>query len=134
MVRINEVTSNNPDYVELINIGSTDADISGWVITDDTPDTASHRFTIPDGTIIPAGMILALHSGSGAGQVALPGLGSPMDEVRLYTPNRALLVDMYAWTAAPSGGYSRCPDGTGAFVDRPLTDNAVNNCPATLDP
>ena len=27
------------------------------------------------------------------------------------------------------GGYSRCPNGTGAFMDRPLTDNATNNCP-----
>jgi len=130
------VTSNNPDYIELINIGSTDVDISGWVITDDTPEMASHRYTIPNGTHIPAGMLLGLPTTQ-----FMVGLGNPSDKVQIFTPatgdaGTGELVDMFGWTVAPStgGGYSRCPDGTGTFVDRPLTSGtnsagALNNCP-----
>jgi hypothetical protein len=52
-VVINEVESNgdavNGDWIELYNTGSTQADLSGAILTDSDP---THQFVIPDGTFL----------------------------------------------------------------------------------
>src|SRR5690606_24621719 len=48
---INEVNSQGDDFVELLNVGASDVDVSGWVITDSDP---THVFTFPSGTVIPS--------------------------------------------------------------------------------
>jgi hypothetical protein len=120
---INEVESNpDPDYVELYNRGSAPVDISGWIIRD---NNNGNTFTIPASTTLNAGAYIAFDNlGFGLG-------GS--DQARLF--NGTTLIDSYAWTGhAPdvdggSIGFSRCPNGTGDFAERPLTKGAANNCP-----
>lgn len=57
------------EWVELTNVGSTPADISGWVFTDSQgPAISEGLFVIPAGTVIPPGGFLVLaHSASAAG-------------------------------------------------------------------
>jgi hypothetical protein len=63
------------------------------------------------------------------------GLNNPNDSVILFAADGTTMIDMFTWTVAPSTGnsYSRCPEGTGAFADRLLTDDARNNCPAAFE-
>lgn len=129
-VRINEVESNGGtpgDWVELINKGAADAAIGGWVVKDND-DT--HIYTIPAGSIVTAGGYyvvdtdLASHPGNF-------GLGAA-DSARLFTPNAAMLVDAYSWTAHATVTYGRCPNGSGTFVDTVAsTKGAANTCPST---
>jgi hypothetical protein len=136
-VVINEVDSNPVDFIELHNLSATAVDIGGWSLTDNDPTAAMHRFTFPSGTMIAAGGYLAVNgvNGGDGGAADFPfGLGSA-DSAILYGPAPALdVVDMFSWTvnasdAVTPSGYSRCPDGTGAFVARPLTEGLANNCP-----
>jgi hypothetical protein len=58
-VVVNEVltrSSTAPDAVELCNVGETPADISGWLLSNDTSVPA--KFRIPPGTVIPPGEFL----------------------------------------------------------------------------
>jgi hypothetical protein len=54
---VNEVMANSPtplvDTIELYNPTASDADISGWFITDD--DSTPQKYKIPNGTILPQG-------------------------------------------------------------------------------
>ena len=54
-VVINEIDCET-DWVELVNTSATEADISGWLLTDDPfdrdPLRADHRYVFPDGTAI----------------------------------------------------------------------------------
>ena len=121
IVRINEVESSGGtpgDWAELVNIGTVSVDISGYVIKDDN-DT--HIFTIPTGTVIAAGAVLAFDT-----EVAY-GFGAP-DAARLFNPGGTLL-DSYAWTSHASTSYGRCPNGTGAFTTTTsVTKGAANDC------
>lgn len=52
----------NGEYVDLTNQGSVDLDLSGWTIRD---ESASHRFSVPDGFSLVAGATVRLHTGCG---------------------------------------------------------------------
>lgn len=79
---INEVNSSGTDWVELANTADTDADISGYEFRDNK-DKKSHRYRIPDGTIIPAHGFLVFNK--------FPiGLGNP-DCVRLFDTTGKLI-------------------------------------------
>jgi hypothetical protein len=121
-VRINEVESSGGspgDWVELVNTGTTAADVSQWVVKDDDD---SHAYTIAKNTSIAAGGYLALDVESSF------GLGSS-DSARLFTSGGSL-VDSYSWTGHASTTYGRCPDGTGAFTTTTApTKGAPNACP-----
>ena len=60
-VRINEVQSNSsvgaPDFVELVNAGASDVDVSGWILRD-SDDANAH--VVPAGTILAPGAFLVL--------------------------------------------------------------------------
>lgn len=120
-VVINEVESNGDamgDWVELMNVSSAPADISGWKLKDDTD---SHAFVVvPGGTTLAAGGFYRIYV------FQTFGLGAP-DMARLFDP-AGNLVDSYGWTAHATGTYGRCPDGTGAFVDSTATPAATNAC------
>jgi hypothetical protein len=120
--RINEVESmgGTPgDWVELTNIGTVTADLSGWVIRD---NGTTNMFVIPAGTTLAPGAFVAID---------VSGLGDS-DMARLFDPS-ATLVDSYTWTApAATTTYGRCPNGTGDFVTTTAsTKGAANACPAT---
>ena len=126
---MNEINSQPDDWIELMNVGETDLDISGYEIRDNSDD---HRWRFAEGTIVKAGeMIVVDQNTSGenyndttgayeAGTFNM-GLGGG-DSVRLYDPNGEL-VDSYTWTEHASyngdfaaASYGRYPDGTGEFV------------------
>ena len=123
---INEANSvgNGADYIELFNKGTGTVDISGWTVTDNAPTTSGHTYTFATPTMLAAGGYVALHNPADFGF----GLGDA-DSVILNN-NNGVQIDRFDWTMPNTmGSYSRCPNGTGSFVDRPLTNNGANNCP-----
>lgn len=121
-VVINEIESSGGtpgDWIELINVGSTPADISGWSVRDND-DT--HISLIPSGTVLsPGGFYVVEEAALGF------GLGDA-DSARLYDGD-AELVDVYGWTAHASSSYGRCPDGAGDFITQPtVTKGQPNDC------
>lgn len=127
-IRINELSSNNPDFVELINTGAGPVDLSGWVLKDSTDNNA---YTFPAGSSIAGGQILPLR---GEGVQFAFGLGNG-DAVRLFN-GTGTSIDAFAYPAHPPAGksYGRCPDGTGAFAATTATLGAPNTCGPTGPP
>jgi hypothetical protein len=127
-VTINEISSANPDYIELFNTTANDVDISNWYVTDSEPQTAGHTYTFPAGSIMAAGAFVALEGEMMDFDFGLSG----SDSVVLHNA-AGTVIDTYTWDTAPSmGSYSRCPNGTGAFANRPRTQTGTdltNNCP-----
>ncbi|MFI9380778.1 lamin tail domain-containing protein [Kutzneria sp. NPDC052558] len=117
-VRVNEVvtTGDVNDSIELYNTGSAAVDVSGWVLKDNQD---SSQYTIPGGTTLAAGGFKAFDVHSSF------GLGSS-DSARLY--HGSTLVDSVSWTQHSNPSWSRCPDGTGAFIQAPLSLGAPNSC------
>ncbi len=127
-IRINEVESSGGtpgDWVELYNVGAAPFDLSGYVFRDNDP---AHGYTLPAGSVIPAGGYLVLDElVNGVGNFNF-GLGSN-DEANLLAPDGSTLVDRYAWTAHAATTYGRCPNATGAFTTTTSsTKGAVNDC------
>ena len=125
-VLINEIESNDSDsgkdWIEIINTGDTDADISGWFVTDDAGlDRVADGTAAPiaSGTVLSPGAVLVLEEDTDFGF----GLGKA-DTVTLYNADTQA-VDTYSWTAHAAGTYSRVP-GTSEFVDQPATKGAPN--------
>lgn len=52
----------NDEWVEIVNQGSTEVDLTGWVVKD---ESASHRYNFPNGFTIGAGSTVRLHTGCG---------------------------------------------------------------------
>lgn len=128
---INEINSSPDDWVELMNIGDNEMDLSGYEIRDNSND---HRFKFNDGTTLDSGELMVVEANTngliyddqaksyipGEFQAAI-GIGSG-DAIRLYDEN-GQLIDKYAWTAhasyegdAAKASFGRFPDGTGEFV------------------
>lgn len=120
-IKINEVESNGGtpgDWVELINTGTTNVDLSGFTIKDDN-DT--HIFTIASGTTIMPGQAIAFDVDP------VYGLGAA-DMARVFTAS-GVLLDSYSWTSHAATTYGRCPNGTGAFINMTTTTKgAANDC------
>ncbi|GAA0382972.1 hypothetical protein GCM10009530_37220 [Microbispora corallina] len=127
-VKINEVESNGGtpgDWVELVNVGASPADVSGWVVKD---NDETHVFTIPAGTTMAAGAFLALDVDP------VFGLGGA-DSARLFLADGTTLVDSYSWTSHAATTYGRCPDGTGSFATTTTsTKGAANDCSGQASP
>lgn len=147
-VKINEVNSSPDDWVEIVNIGSEEVDLSGYEIRDNSDD---HRWRFADGTAIGAGEILLVSAHTeglvyndttgeyapGEFQAAY-GLGAG-DSIRLYD-HSGVCVDSYSWTEhasyegdASKASYGRYPDGTGPFVLMPETPGQPNEAALTED-
>ncbi|GGH37997.1 lamin tail domain-containing protein [Microbacterium album] len=131
-VRINEVESQNGqpgDWIELVNVGATVADLGGLTVTDNNP---ANRYTIPAGTTLAPGAYLVLDEVvAGAGHFDF-GLGGN-DAVRLLDGD--VVIDEFAWTSHAATTYGRCPDGTGAFeTTLEPTKGAANRCEGVLLP
>ncbi len=123
----NEIESNGGtpgDWVELLNIGNTPVDLSGYYFRDNV-DTRT--FQLPAGTIVAPGAFLVIEEA----QFGF-GLGTP-DAARLFAPDGVTLVTSYAWTPHAATTYGRCPDGTGEFVTTTSsTKGAPNDCSAPV--
>lgn len=139
---INEINSSPDDWVEVMNVGETALDISGYEIRDNSDD---HRWHFPDGTTVEAGELL-LVSATSSGKVyndeqdiyvegtfgSAIGIGSG-DSIRLYDKVGAV-IDSHSWTEhasydgdAAKASLGRYPDGTGSFVLMKETPNAKND-------
>ncbi|MBU9746876.1 lamin tail domain-containing protein [Lachnospiraceae bacterium ASD3451] len=126
-VFINEIESDDAnggnDWVEIMNAGETDVNISGWFVSDDKElerleDGSAWR--IAEGTVLEAGAVLVLEDGLNFDF----GLGKN-DKVVLYDADSQVL-DFYEWTGHAAGTYSRVPDGTGEFTDQVATKGQLN--------
>jgi len=122
-VRINEVESNGGtpgDWIELINTGSSTANVSGYIVKDNNDANA---YALPSGSTIPAGGYLVVEEAAFGF-----GLGAA-DSARLFAADGTTLLDSYTWTAHAGITYGRCPDGSGAFVSTfSSTKGGPNGC------
>ncbi|MFE2911207.1 lamin tail domain-containing protein [Kitasatospora indigofera] len=121
-VRINEVTSNGADTVELYNGGTTAVSIGSWkyVDGDTTHAPVSISSSSPSATSIPAGGYVTFSSGLGLGD---------NDSVFLLNSTGST-IDSVAWAtdgAKPSD--ERCANGTGWFRTAvTATPGGANSC------
>ena len=125
-VVINEVESNgdNTDWVEIRNNGNTAVDISGWYVTDDKGvERVEGNETTPlkEGTILAPG---AYYVFDGDSDFTF-GLGKE-DTVTVYQKDGTVVAE-YSWNGHAAGTYARIPDGTGEFVDVPVSSKGTEN-------
>jgi endonuclease/exonuclease/phosphatase family metal-dependent hydrolase len=127
---INEVLANEPgtdpvgEFIELVNSGTTDADLSGWTLS----DAVAVRHTFAAGTVLHAGRALAVFGGVNGIPAGLTnaiaassgtlGLTNSGDTLTLASPSAT--IDSVSYTSPSPDGVSlnRDPDGdaTGTFV------------------
>lgn len=125
-VVINEIESKDPnggkDWVEVMNIGQTSVDISGWYLLDNDPTGhASKVIPVADGTVLEAGQFYVFEEDKNFSF----GLGKA-DKATVY--NKAgIIVDEYEWATEAAGVYARIPDGTGDFVDFETVTKGAKN-------
>jgi hypothetical protein len=131
-VIINEIMANEPgsntagEYVELVNVGGSAANIGGWTISDAT----KVRHTFASGTTLAAGKAIVVFAGASAIPAGLTNavaastgslnLSNSGDAVTVA--NGATTVNSFTYTSALSGtdgvSMNRNPDAsaTGTFV------------------
>ncbi|GAB3615939.1 hypothetical protein GCM10027416_04960 [Okibacterium endophyticum] len=128
-VKINEVIQDNdtiPDTVELINTGSTEADISGWVVKDDNDE---RDLRVPPATILAPGAFYAIVTDDDSLETGF-GLGKA-DTARIFAADSTTLIDSFEWSGHQPTSYGRCPDGAGEFiVTAAATPGSANLCDA----
>lgn len=128
---INEVDTAPTNWIEVMNVGDQDLNISNYELRDNSND---HRFRFQDSTVLKAkerfvvesttiGLVYNDQTGlfeTGEFQAAI-ALGAS-DSIRLYEPSEEL-IDSFTWTSHAkyqgdevSTTYSRYPDGVGDFV------------------
>ncbi|MBE0661495.1 MAG: lamin tail domain-containing protein [Bacteroidales bacterium] len=116
VVLLNELysrgTTEDPDWIEIFNASTTDADISGFKIYDSGGNAGTKpKKEIPAGTIIPAGGFFAIAT-EGTGDVSDFGLSSGGEKVWLENVANTVIdsVEFIAMEATQS--YGRFPDGS----------------------
>jgi hypothetical protein len=125
-VVLNEVNCEGTDWVELVNTSDTEADISGWLLTDDplTSTRADHRLVFSTPTVIPPRSDLVIEKGL----TGFPfGISCGNDTIRL-ADSAGTLADEIAVPTLTSGGdtWGRYPNGTGAWLQTKSTKAAPN--------
>ncbi|MBL8680081.1 MAG: lamin tail domain-containing protein [Myxococcales bacterium] len=149
---INEIRAEGEDWIELVNVGTSTADLSGWGVTDSETDmdarvASAARF--PAGTTLaPASYLLVVvdMSDAGAGpQMRCLSDGGPTtcfhgtfgisasrgEALHLVDPSgRVVESVLYPMNAAMAGeSWGRLPNGVGAFARNRLTPGATNAAP-----
>jgi endonuclease/exonuclease/phosphatase family metal-dependent hydrolase len=132
-VILNEILANEPgsstagEFVEIVNIGTAAADLSGWTLSDAT----STRHTFASGTTLAAGQVIVVFAGASAIPAGLTStvaastgglsLNNGGDTVTLRA-NSSTIVSSFSYTSALSSqdgvSMNRNPDGgtTVSFV------------------
>ena len=132
-VILNEILANEPgsntagEFVEIVNIGSAAADLSGWTLSDAT----ATRHTFPSGTSLAAGKAIVVYGGASAIPAGLTSavaastgglsLNNGGDTVTLRS-NSSTVISSFTYTSALAGqdgvSMNRNPDGgtTVSFV------------------
>ena len=135
-VLINEINYNSSsafdpgDWVELYNPGNTSVDLSGWIFRD---EQESHRFQLPEQTILPAGGYVVICQNGAAMSASFADLGECLgdfsfglsgegDRVDLLD-SFGRIVDTVLYDDAPP--WPQGPDGTGSTLS--LRDAGLDN-------
>ena len=131
-INYNSLLAYNPgDWIEILNRGNSDKDISGWILRDGKTDNI---FVIPAGNVLSAGERLVIADSLESFTVKFPTvsnvIGEPPfsfsnggDAVRLYTPTGKIQYSVRYKDSAP---WPLDPDGTGftlELVDEPGNPN-----------
>jgi LPXTG-motif cell wall-anchored protein len=121
-VVINEVESNGDatDWIEVVNTGSSDVEISGWIVKD-SDDTRA--LTFPSGTVLAPGAFATIDTNvdSVTGNFGLGGA----DEARLFLADGTTLISETAWTAHAATTWGRQADG--AFAETSESTRSAAN-------
>ncbi|MFW9994176.1 MAG: Ig-like domain-containing protein [Candidatus Odinarchaeota archaeon] len=100
------------EWIELYNPLSIAADISGYVL-DDIIGGGTAPYTIPGGTVIPAGGYLVFYQGTTG--IALNNAGG--DTLNFLKPDGVTVLDTYTYTAYTyDESYGRETDGSATWV------------------
>lgn len=142
-LKINEVQSSNaltikdgqglyPDWIELINTGSSSIDLTGYGVSDDV--NKPMRWTFPSGTLSAGERLIVFADGtSNVGDEHFHtnfSISSGGETISLYDANGGLLDQVTVPELATDSSYARSPDGTGDFV---VTQGATPNLENTLE-
>jgi hypothetical protein len=124
---------NSDDWVELINPGETEIDISDWILKD---DDNNHGYTIPDETVIQPNNYLVLAKDMDLFSSSYPdinnvigpfdfGLSGGGDQVRIFD-NAGVLIDSVQYDDI--NPWSVEPDGNGPTLEliNPTLDNLLS--------
>ena len=129
-------SSSDDEFIEFVNIGPTDFDITGFTIS----DNAYQRHTFPAGTVIPTGGIITVFGGgtptgiSGLVQVSSLGLNNAGDIITISDGDSDVIVVEYGSEGGDNQSLARSPDFTGAFVKHTtIATNPVSFSPGSLN-
>ena len=133
------------EFVELINNGSADLDVSGFTVA----DNAGVFFTFSEGTVIPVGAGFVVFGVAPVGGLGCPTgastrrFGSGPTTIGLGTRDYVLISDgagnnlaslRYALSSGFDQSFARSPDLTGAFVGHTeITANPATASPCTFN-
>ena len=140
-VTINEVCSKNTtykaadgscyDWIELYNNGKTEADISGWGLSDKAEKP--YKYAFPDGTHIAAGGRLIVFCDSDAAKndtkIAPFGLSASGETLTLTDKSGANAQTITFETIPADSSYGQYPDGSGDFYILKGTPEKANIAP-----
>jgi hypothetical protein len=141
-VQLNEILTRNdralevdgefPDAVELLNLGTTSLDLSGFGLSDDPED--SFKFTFPEGTAIsPSGyLVLYADQGSDPTKYLGFGLGQAGGQLLLTYPDGTIADSIHYGLQLADLSLSRKSDGNWG-LGRP-TLGSSNQSISTSDP
>lgn len=122
-IRINEVQPRgelNTGWIEFFNPTTSPVDMSAWTLVDN--NFFGPTFTFPEQSVIQPGGRLVIE------EADLPFGFDASDVAHLFS-RFGVSVDGAAWDVQAPTTRSRCPDGTGTFIDTPTpTKAAANAC------
>lgn len=138
IVRLNEVTSTDitdgpyagaGDAIELVNIGMSAADLSGWKISDDASLAADKTYEFPAGSTIMPGAYLVLVKRDDATMMGeYPfGISSTDPESIQLVDTGGMVIDLVDFIGADATvSWCRLPDGDGEWQGCARTFGASN--------
>lgn len=139
-VVINEVCPKNSsytiegglyDWIELYNSSNSAIDISGWGVSD--KETKPYRYTIPEGTSLPAGgrLMIACDSNAAASNTKIAPFGlSTSGETITLTDKTGEKIDSVTFeTLADNQSIGRYPDGSNELFTLKSTPASANTAP-----
>lgn len=133
VLKLNEIMSKDvndaPDWVEVYNSGTTDMDISGYVIND--KPTAAGGYSIPAGTIITAGGFYLVDANESGESISSGG-----EDVSLSEPNGTVIDHTITPDMSSNVGltWAREIDGAGDWKVSSPTPGSSNGSAANTAP
>lgn len=123
-VAINEIESNGDttDWIEVVNLGTTPVDITGWTVMDNDPNGhAAETFPLAAGTSLAPGAYFVFD------QPAAFSFGLGNGDTATLRDASGNVVDERVYPAHADGVWARCADGTGEFVDLAVSTKGQRN-------